>query len=272
MAGDDRPAQIVLSGLGREVLGFIRRHPVAAVLPAFILGAGADLIEVARHHLGAEIALGLLLAVVFELYVGWAELIVAADRHEESSPVVATLLRRATVVTPPLVLASLVAVSLPLAAAGLLVIPGLWLMTRWSLFAPAIVHERLGVRRSLARSSELVRGAFWPVAVSVTLSVLIEHAAIHATAHGTDPVLGSQWLALLATAVIVAIVSPPAAFAISLVYERLEAAAARRPPEGEVAGAQSVAAGPQPRILRFSFANSSSVRIPSSRSFASSRS
>lgn len=221
--GVARPSQIVLSGLGHEVLGFIRRHPVAAIVPALILGAGADLIELARHHLGAEIALGLLLAVVFELYVGWAELIVGADRHESSPPIMATLARRAAVVTPPLVLASLIAVSLPLAAAGLLIIPGFWLMTRWSLFAPAIVHERLGIRASLSRSSQLVRGAFWPVAASVTLSVLVEHAAIHATAHGTDPVLGSQWLALVVTAVVVAIVSPPAAFTISLVYERLEA-------------------------------------------------
>jgi hypothetical protein len=221
-----RPSEIVLSGLGREVLGFIRRHPVAAIVPALIVGAGADLIELARHHLGAEIALGLLLAIVFELYVGWAELVVAADRHESPRPVIATLARRAAVVAPPLVLASLIAVSVPLAAAGLLVIPGLWLMTRWSLFAPAIVHEGLGVRGSLSRSSQLVRGAFWPVAVSVTLSVLVEHAAIHATAHGTEPVLGSQWLALVVTAVVVAIVSPPAAFTISLVYERLEGSSA----------------------------------------------
>jgi hypothetical protein len=214
-------SQVVLPGLAGEVGGVIRRHLVAAAVPAAVLGAGADAITLVRHELGAEIVLGLVLAMAFELYVAYAELIVAADRAGGSRPPVARILWAATPRTLALVVASAVAVTLPLAATGLLVLPGLWLLTRWSLFAPAIVHERLAPMASLRRSAELVRGAFWPVALAVTGSVLIEHGVIHGTVHAAEPLTGSFALGLLGAALATMLVSPPAAFTISLVYERL---------------------------------------------------
>jgi hypothetical protein len=222
------PAKGLLQGLPGEVVGILGRHKLTAFLPAIVLGAGADALELLRHNLSAQIALGLALALWFELYVGYAELLVAVD-HEHVRVRVGRLLRRAAVASPALVGASLVAVTVPLAATGLLVLPGLYLLTIWSLFAPAIVHEHLGPRAALGRSATLVRRAFWAVALTVTGSVLLEHAIIHATAHSVDPVLGSQWLALIVAAVAVGLISPPAAFTISLVYERLLAAEGRQP-------------------------------------------
>jgi hypothetical protein len=224
----------VVSGLAREVGGILRRHWALAVPPAAVLGAGADAVALLRDDLGAEIALGLVIAVAFELYVGYAELIVAADRGREPRRGIGGGLNRAAVLTPPLVAASVVAVTVPLAAAGLLVIPGLWLLTRWSLFAPAIVHEHLGPLAALARSATLVRGAFWAVAGTVTASVLIEHAVIHATAHTAEPALGSPLLGLVGAALATAAVSGPAAFTISVVYERLAADVQARPTGGRV--------------------------------------
>jgi hypothetical protein len=216
-------SRAVLNGLVGEVGGMTRRHLAAAAVPAAILGAGADAIEVLRHHWQAELALGFLLALAFELYVGYAEMIVAADRAPGPRPPMLQMLRRASPHAPALVLASLVAVSLPLLASGALVLPGLWLMTVWALFAPAIVHEHLPPMASLRRSAALVRGAFWAVFATVTVSVLVEHAVIHATAHHAEPLLGRPWLGLVGAALATMIVSPPAAFTISLVYERLEA-------------------------------------------------
>lgn len=215
---------VVLRGLSREVAGVLRRHPAAALVPAAVLGAGADAVEVLRDHVDAEIALGLVLALAFDLYVGYAELLVAADRGEGPRPSVHELLRRAATVTPALLVASVIAVSLPLAATGLLVLPGLWLLTRWVLFAPAIVHEALGPRAALARSAALVRGAFWVVAGSATIAMLVEHAVIHGTAHNAEPALGSHLLGLAGAALATTAVSPPAAFTISIVYERRAAA------------------------------------------------
>jgi hypothetical protein len=217
---------LVLRGLPRDVVGVIRRWPLTSLVPAALLGLAADALLLLRDHIGAEILLGVLIALAFELYVGFAELIVAADRDRLPHGRVLPLLRRAVPLTPALVVASAVAVTLPLAATALLIIPGFWLLTRWSLFAPAIVHERLGPAASLRRSTELVRGAFWPVACSVSVAVLVEHAVIHSAAHTAEPALGSLVLGLLGTALATTLVSPPAAFTISLVYERLEHAAA----------------------------------------------
>lgn len=214
-------ARTLLRGLPREVAEVVWRHRVAALGPAAVMGAGADVVTVVGHHLGGEIAVGILLAVVFEMYVGYAELLIAADRRQGPRPSLRLLLRDAWLLTPRLLLTSVPAVGLPLMATGLLVVPGLWLLTRWSLYAPAIVHQNLSARQGLARSAELVRGNFWAVACSVTAALLIEHAVIHGTAHSAAPVLGSDALGLIAAALATAVVSPPAAFTISLVYERL---------------------------------------------------
>ena len=227
-------SRLVLAGLPREVGGILRRHWVAAVPPAALLGALAGTLVLVRHDLGGEILIGLLLAVMFEIYVGYAEVIVAADRSTGPRPPIATMLRRALPMTVPLVLASLVAVSVPVAATGLLVIPGFWLLTIWSLFAPVIVHEKLGVRASLTRSRALVRGAFWAVAASVSLSVLVEHGVIHAAAHTTTDAAGSTLLGLAGAALATALVSGPAAFTISVVYERLAGDVRASPPHGGV--------------------------------------
>ena len=227
-------SESVLPGLPREVFGLLRRHWFAATWPAALLGAAAAGVTLLHDHLAAEIVLGLVIAVAFEVYVGYAELIVAADRGEGPRPAARLLLRRALPLTVPLVIASVVAVVLPLAATGLLVIPGLWLMTRWALFAPAIVHERLAPRAALARSSQLVRGAFWAVAFTATLSVLIEHGVIHAAAHTAEPALGSLAVGLIGAALATAMVSGPAAFTISVVYERLLADVHAGQPAGRV--------------------------------------
>jgi hypothetical protein len=215
--------RLVLRDLPREVAEIIRARPAAAIAPAAVLGAGADALVLLRHDLGASLLVAAALALAFELYVGFAELL-AADQHDGRRTPVGALLRHALPLTPALLVASLVAVTLPLAATGLLVLPGLWLLTRWSLFAPAVVHEGLRPVAAIRRSASLVEGAFWPVALSVTLSLLIEHAVIHGTAHAVEPALGSRALGLLGAALAALVVSPPAAFTISIVYERLAAA------------------------------------------------
>src|SRR3954451_14368856 len=55
---EDATMDQVLHGLPGEVTATLRRHASAALIPAAVLGAGTDVVEVLRHHLGAEIALG----------------------------------------------------------------------------------------------------------------------------------------------------------------------------------------------------------------------
>jgi len=80
------------------------------------------------------------------------------------------------------VLAPLIAVSI-LAGLGigigflLLIVPGLILLTFWSVVAPVTVMERPGVFRAFGRSWELVRGYAWPVFGTIVLVFLLVIAA-----------------------------------------------------------------------------------------------
>jgi Membrane domain of glycerophosphoryl diester phosphodiesterase len=55
----------------------------------------------------------------------------------------------------------------------LIIAPGVWLGTVWSLAVPALLFERLGVFASLGRSFELVKGRFWGTLGLVVVSLLI---------------------------------------------------------------------------------------------------
>jgi hypothetical protein len=55
----------------------------------------------------------------------------------------------------------------------LLIVPGLVLLTWWSLLIPVIVLERTDVLQSFGRSRELVRGHGWNVFGLIVLTVLI---------------------------------------------------------------------------------------------------
>jgi hypothetical protein len=226
-------------GIAREVAGVIRRYPLATVGPAVGLGVGAAGLHLVHGDLLAVVLVGLLLAIAFELYVAWVERLVLEFERGARRVDVAGLLRAARPLVPALLAASLLGVTLPLAASGLLVIPGLWLLTRWSLFAPVISKEGAGPVAAIRRSNELVRGHFWAVFATVTVSLLVEHSVIHATSQTADSLLGSQLLALAGAGLVVAAVSPPAALTISIVYDRL----AKSPPGQAGAGSGGGAGG-----------------------------
>src|SRR5215211_5377452 len=205
--------RLAISAVWREALAIIRRYPFATIVPAVVLAALAD----APYYFleGSGYAWEQLLTFVtaafaYYLYVAYAEeLAVEAEQgaNRITSHDVVRELRQAALVVIPVTVASVAAITVPTAATGLLVLPGLWLLTRWSLFAPAISRERLGALDGIRRSNELVRGRFWAVFVTVTLSLLVEHAVIHATALVAESVIGSRGIALAATAIAVAAVS-----------------------------------------------------------------
>lgn len=209
--------------VARSVAQTIGRHPVALLVPAGVIGAVADTLELARDHLIQFLVLALLITILFELYVGYVERLLVEMESGARRIAITRVTRGALRLVPALVAASVLAVTVPLAATGLLVLPGLWLMTRWSLFAPAISREGLGALDGIRRSNQLVRRHFWPVFATVTLSLLIEHAVIHAMALEAEALTGSTAIALVLTGAAVAAVSAPAAVTISLVYDRLAA-------------------------------------------------
>ncbi|MGE5689544.1 MAG: glycerophosphoryl diester phosphodiesterase membrane domain-containing protein [Pseudomonadota bacterium] len=55
----------------------------------------------------------------------------------------------------------------------LLIIPGLFLLTRWSLIAPAIVLERRSAGESMSRSWELVKGHSWTMFGIIVVTAIL---------------------------------------------------------------------------------------------------
>jgi hypothetical protein len=117
----------------------------------------------------------------------WREALVIVLRHPVATVVPVLLLGDlllAAPVVPVVAVASLAAIALPTAVASVLVMPDIWLMTRWSLFAPVIVGELLGPLAALRRSNELVRGHFEVAFLTPAFAVVLEEAVADAGASG----------------------------------------------------------------------------------------
>jgi hypothetical protein len=119
------------------------------------------------------------------------------------------------------VLLPLIAVSI-LAGIGigigflLLIVPGLILLTFWSVVAPVTVIERPGVFTAFSRSWQLVRGHAWPVFGTIVLVfLLVIAAAIVAALIGAA--LGDVGRAILSW-LFDALTQPVAALTASVLY------------------------------------------------------
>ena len=163
-------------------------------------------------------------AFAFYLYVAYAEevtLEAQTAEHMSLGSVFRRLLLAAPVV-PLVMVASVAAITLPTLAASLLVVPGLWLLTHWSLFPPAIVREDLGPMAALKRSNELIEGRFELVFLTAAFAVILEEAVLGAGAYIGLVVSGSEtWGEWVGGSVAVILVLPLASFATALTYDLL---------------------------------------------------
>jgi hypothetical protein len=105
----------------------------------------------------------------------------------------------------------------------LLIIPGLALITIWSLIVPVIVLEQVGALASFGRSQQLVRGRFWNVFGTLCLVFLILLVA--------DFVLGKIFAFMpivlghfLGSVIGGTLIAPFIAVVVTLMYFRLAAA------------------------------------------------
>jgi len=220
--------RLAVSAVWREALAIIRRYPVATIVPSGMLAALADAPYYFLEGSGfawEEILVFLTAAFAYYLYVAYAEEVaVEAERGADRITTRGVLreLQQAAPVVPPVVVASVAAITVPTAATGLLVIPGMWLLTRWSVFAPVISRERLGPIEALKRSSRLVRDHFWLVFLTATLAFILEEAIIHAGALLGHGILGSDtWGEWAGATIFAALITPLAALATSVTYQRL---------------------------------------------------
>jgi hypothetical protein len=110
----------------------------------------------------------------------------------------------------------------------LVIVPGLYLLTIWAVVMPVIMIERAGAIAAFGRSRQLVRGHGWQV--FGTLVLLFAILILLGLA------LGSFFIALpdavrggLGNIVLGTLVAPYIAVAVTLMYYRLTASAARTP-------------------------------------------
>jgi hypothetical protein len=200
---------------------------MATVAPALFFGALTEtpyLFPDSRSVLQNVLAF-LTESFAFYLYVAYAEELTSIARRSRGFIPLPRALRSLLLAAPavPLVtLASLAAIALPTAAASVLVIPGLWLLTRWSLFAPVIVRERLGLLAALRRSNEIVRGHFELVFLTAAFAVVLEEAVMDAGALGGLAITGSEtWGEWIGGSVAAVAILPIASFATALAYGEL---------------------------------------------------
>jgi hypothetical protein len=220
--------RFAVSAVWREALAIIRRYPLATIVPAVVLAALADAPYYFLESSGfawEQILTFLIAAFAYYLYVAYAEEVaVEAERGAHRITVRGVLreLRQAAPVVPPVIVASVAAITVPTAATGLLVLPGVWLLTRWSLFAPAISRERLGPIRALKRSNELVRGRFGLVFLTATVALILEETLVHAGALAGVLISGSDtWGEWVGATIATSLITPLAALATSVTYQRL---------------------------------------------------
>ncbi len=102
----------------------------------------------------------------------------------------------------------------------LLIVPGVILLTWWSVIAPVIVVEKKGVLDSFGRSRQLVGGHFWTV-----LGIVLITAILTGIAGGILTVVFSflpRFLEILIGSTIAqAVVAPFSAIALTLTYFKL---------------------------------------------------
>ena len=142
---------------------FVFTGIVARVLIATSPGLGV--VAIAIYLVAVTLFTGMVVSLVADVQDG---------RRDSSA---GQLLRAASPVLGQLILVGVVAAVGIIAGFILLVIPGLILLTLWSVSAPVVVIESPGVFPALRRSRLLVRGNGWQVFAVIMIMVVLVGAA-----------------------------------------------------------------------------------------------
>jgi len=162
-------------GGGWDIYKRFWRHlvPIALIVYVIISLIALVLTSIAGV-LGAIVSAFVSIAGVFWLQAALVEA-VADVRDGRVDLSIGDTLRRTWPRVPTVVLAGILAGIAIAIGLALLIAPGLYLLTIWSLIVPAIVLEGRGVGEAFGRSRDLVRGYGWTVfgVILVTFLLLV---------------------------------------------------------------------------------------------------
>ncbi len=205
--------------------------PAAAVVFVFT-GILRTLLISSSPALGLLAALVALVAVT--LFTGMVVELVADVQDGRRDATVAQLLGAVTPVFGRLILVGLVAGIGIVIGFIAIIVPGLILITFWSVIAPVVVLERPPGLGALKRSRDLVRGNGWPVfgvilVLVVGVNVLADVIELIGDSAGTGA-------GIVVTVVVQILTAPLAALAASVLYFELLARAPAASTEAAPAG------------------------------------
>jgi hypothetical protein len=170
------------------------------------------------------------------LYTGMVVELVADVQDGRRDATVGQLLNAATPVVGQLILVGIVTGIGIAIGFVLIIVPGLILITIWSVAAPVVVLERPGGLKPLGRSRELVRGNGWQVFGVIAVLVIgvgIVSAIIEAIAGS-----GGTGVAIIVRVIVEIFTAPLSALAASVLYFELRGPTAQATPgERAVEGA-----------------------------------
>jgi hypothetical protein len=195
----------------------------SAIVVFVIVGPLSALVENSGGVLLALLAAVIRLAG-FGLYAGFVVRLVQDARDGRRDLTLGDLLSSAApAILPLIVFGILFAIGVAIGLA-LLIIPGLILLTFWSVGAPAIVVERAGPIAAFGRSWRLVRGDAWSVFATLVVVLLIVIAIGIGLAIIATPI--SNGATVVASIISNVITAPIFSVAVSVMYFELGGARA----------------------------------------------
>jgi hypothetical protein len=215
---------------GRHLVAF-SVIPAVMLVPLIIIGVMIALAfglssignaTPANMHTGIFIAaIPIILVYYASILVGMAAIAYGTIqdlRHQKAG--IGACLARGFGSVVPLVLAALAVGILFIVGSILFIVPGLMIWTAFSIVAPAIVVEKLGVGDGMRRSRELTKGRRWSVFGVLILSALCLGALNYLISHIIGPMLGAAVNGLLSLVVTVMIQGFQAVL-VAVVYYQL---------------------------------------------------
>jgi hypothetical protein len=200
----------------RRALAIVRRHgaPVVGgalaclVVPAVVTAVVAELFLGSELQVLVAVPLGILMTAVSAggvvVFAGYLDLIVQRDRLGRDPEALSE-------VAPRLPIWRLLAANAVLFAvfgigSTLFIVPGLVVLTWFSLVGPMIVTGgATSLWDGFARSRRLVRGHFWLVLLMVTVPLVLEHDIVLVVEHAIDG--SSDVVAVVAAVLIILLVN-----------------------------------------------------------------
>jgi hypothetical protein len=205
--------------------------PAAAVV-FVVVGVITALLVVIAPVLGILALVVILVGTT--LYTGMVVELVADVQDGRRDATVGQLLNAATPVLGQLILVGIIAGIGIAIGFVLIIIPGLILITIWSVAAPVVVLEHPGALKALGRSRELVKGNGWQVfGVIVVLVIGVNIVAGIIEAIGNS---GGTGIGIVVRVIVQILIAPLTALAASVLYFELRGEKTGGPPEPDPSG------------------------------------